>query len=65
MFDGGCPLPPGTEIPPMSPVEQLFFCVFLIWAAVSLLSLLLPRPWFKALFKIAYPFMPDKLDDSR
>jgi hypothetical protein len=31
--------------------------------AVSLLSMLLPRPWFVALFKIAYPFMPDKLED--
>jgi hypothetical protein len=28
----------------------------------ALLSLLLPRPWFVALFKIAYPWMPDKLE---
>jgi hypothetical protein len=62
MFDGGCPLLLGTEIPPASPGEQLLFCIFLVWAAVSLLSLLLPRPWFKALFKFAFPFMPDKLE---
>lgn len=61
MLDGVAPLPPGTEIPPMSTGEQIFNCIFLVWITVTLLALLLPRRWFVALFKIAYPFMPDKL----
>jgi hypothetical protein len=27
------------------------------------LSLLLPRSWFIALFKIAFPFMPERVED--
>ena len=60
-FDGGCPMPLG-DYPPVPPGEQLFFCICIVWMAVSLLAMLLPRPWFVALFKIAYPFMPDKLE---
>ena len=60
-FDGSSPIPPCPNCPPMSTGEQIFNCIFLVWMGVTLLALLLPRPWFVALFKIAYPFMPDKL----
>ena len=63
MLDGAAVPPPGDyPCPPMSTGEQIFFCIATVWMAVTLLALLLPRPWFVALFKIAYPFMPDKLE---
>jgi hypothetical protein len=52
LFDG-CPIPPG---------EQLFLSIFFVWIGVALLSMLLPRPWFVALFKIAFPWMPSELN---
>jgi len=30
---------------------------------LALLSLLLPRSWFIALLKIAFPFMPERVED--
>jgi hypothetical protein len=55
------PLPP----PPFAPVPSLgfpeFFLLFqlVFWG----LALLLPRAWFCWLFKLAFPFLPDKLED--
>ncbi len=65
IFDGG-PIPP-YELPPVGPGEMPFDCIVLAWMFVAHISLFLPRPWFLALFKIAYPFMPEKLkrDDDR
>jgi hypothetical protein len=34
----------------------------LLWST-ALLSFFLPRPLFCKLFKIAFPFMPDRLED--
>jgi len=31
---------------------------------LTLLSFLLPRRWFVALFRIAFPFMPEKLEEK-
>jgi hypothetical protein len=56
--------PPGIETPPISPCEQLISCVVLSAIAVGLFSFLLPRPIFLTLFKIAFPFMPERLEDS-
>jgi hypothetical protein len=56
--------PPGIEPPPISLLEQLASCVVLSVIAVTLFSLLLPRPIFLKLFKIAFPFMPERLEDS-
>jgi len=40
----------------------LLECIAIVWMVVALTSLLLPRPYFVKLFKIAYPFMPDNLE---
>ena len=56
--------PPGIETPPISPFEQFVACVVLSVIAVTLFSFLLPRPIFLKLFKIAFPFMPERLEDS-
>jgi hypothetical protein len=60
MFDGGCPIPSG-DYPPMGP-PSLLECICFVWISVMLLSTVLPRPWFVAVFKAAFPFMPDKLE---
>lgn len=65
MFQFPCPLPPGTEPPPpMGSSEQLFFCLMLVWMAVMLLSMCLPRPMFLWVFRMLYPWMPEKLHDD-
>lgn len=56
-------VPPGAEIPPPTLFDQ--FCGFLVlymWA-LALIGFLLPRPVFVALFRIAFPFMPERLED--
>ncbi len=54
---------PIPDEPPVSSGERLVACILIVWMLVTLLSLLLPRPWFVSLFKVAFPFMPDKLED--
>lgn len=59
------PIPSDFELPPPSRLEQ--FCSFL---AVYLMvlgwaSLLLPRSWFMALLRIAFPFLPESLEQFR
>ena len=56
--------PPGIETPPISPFEQLVSCVVLSVIAVTLFSFTLPRPLFCKLFKIAFPFMPERIGDD-
>jgi hypothetical protein len=52
---------PADEIPAPNSFDQLVSCLFIVLMAVFLLSMLLPRKHFVALFKIAFPWMPDKL----
>ena len=52
---------PSDEIPAPSSLDQLVACLFIAMMAVLLLSMLLPRKQFLALFRIAFPWMPDKL----
>jgi len=52
---------PSDEIPTPTSFDQLVACLFITMMAVFLLSMLLPRKQFAALFKIAFPWMPDKL----
>ena len=59
MFDGGDPLPEG--FPKLGPPD-LFCCILIAWMIVALLSFLLPRRYFVRLFKIAFPFFPDKIE---
>jgi hypothetical protein len=60
MLQFPAPLPPG-EIPPPTSFEEFVACLFITMMAVFLFSMLLPRKHFVALFKIAFPWMPDKL----
>jgi hypothetical protein len=59
------PFPPGTEIPPLSPFESFvsFFLAYLL--LLGLFSLCLPRPWFVTIFRTAFPFMPERLEDFK
>ena len=55
--------PPGIETPPISAFEQLISCFVLSVIATTLISFVLPRPVFCKLFRIALPFMPERLED--
>jgi hypothetical protein len=61
MLQFPAPFPP-DEIPEPTSSEQLVTCLFIAMMAVFLLSMLLPRKHFVALFKIAFPWMPEKLE---
>jgi hypothetical protein len=61
MLQFPAPLPPG-DIPPLTAVERLMTCFFITTMGVFVFSMLLPRKHFVALFKIAFPWMPDKLE---
>ncbi len=63
MFQLPFDYPPGTEIPPRNLFEQVGGFAVIYLCLLTLISFLLPRPWFVALFKIAFPFMPDRLED--
>jgi hypothetical protein len=54
MLQFPAPLPSG-EIPPPTSFEELVTCLFITTTAVFLLSMLLPRKHFVALFRIAFP----------
>jgi hypothetical protein len=58
------PYPPGTEVPPPSQFDQMCGFAVLYLFVLTLLSFLLPRRCFVALFKIAFPFMPEKLQEK-
>jgi hypothetical protein len=56
------PLLSGDSLPSLTALEQFVsFVAHLVFLAS--LSLLLPRSWFIALFKIAFPFMPERVED--
>ena len=57
------PVPPGTPEDIPGQTEQFVSFVVLSVIAVALFSFLLPRPIFCKLFKIAFPFMPERLED--
>jgi len=61
MLQFPAPLPPDETSAPTS-FEQLVTCLFITMMAVFLLSMLLPRKHFLALFKIAFPWMPEGLE---
>jgi len=63
MLQFPAPLPPG-EIPPLTCFEQFILCVALVAMSTALLSFFLPRPLFCKLFKIAFPFMPERIGDD-
>jgi hypothetical protein len=53
---------PSDEIPAPTSCGQLVACLFITMMAVFLLSMLLPRKQFVALFRIAFPWMPENLE---
>ena len=63
MLQFPAPLPPGCEVPPPSPLEEFIACLMLAGIAATLISFLLPRPIFCKLFRIAFPFVPERLED--
>ena len=59
------PVPPEFEAPPpMSSFGQFIAYLVLSLITVSLISFLLPRPLLCKLFKIAFPFRPERLGDD-
>jgi hypothetical protein len=59
-----CPVPPEFEAPPpLSSFEQLILCFLLVGVATAWLSFFLPRPLFCKLLRIAFPFLPERLED--
>jgi hypothetical protein len=56
------PLLSGDSLPSLTALEQFVSFVAHLVSLASL-SLLLPRSWFIALFKIAFPFMPERVED--
>jgi hypothetical protein len=54
--------PPGSEVPPLTHLEQIFGFAVLYLLLLSLISFVLPRPWFVMLFRIVFPFMAGKLE---
>jgi hypothetical protein len=56
--------PSDVELPFPTQIEQ--FCTFgLYLTLLGLASLLLPRSWFLALVRIAFPFLPESLEQVR
>lgn len=60
------PYPPGTEVPPPTAFDQICGFAVTYLLMLTLISFLLPRRWFVALFRIAFPFMPERMgaDDA-
>jgi len=58
------PLPddPSFANLPLTAFEQFVGCVVLVVVATTLFSFLLPRPLFFKLIKIAFPFLPERLE---
>ena len=59
------PFPSDLELPPPTQFEQ--FCSFLTlyFVLLGLASLLLPRSWFVALMRTAFPFLPENSEQFR
>jgi hypothetical protein len=64
MLQFPCPLPPSSDIPQPSTAERFFACLLLVGIAASLISFLLPRPLFRKLVKIAFPFLPERIGED-
>ena len=59
------PFPPDLELPAPARFEQFCSVLALYLLLLALGTLLLPRPWFVALMKIAFPFLPERLEGFR
>ena len=57
--------PSGVELPAPTQIEQYCSFLALYLVLLGLASLLLPRTCLLSLLKIAFPFLPDELDQFR
>jgi len=58
-----CPVSPGPPDHIPTQIDQFISLVMLSVITVSSISFLLPRPLLCKLFRIAFPFMPERLED--
>ena len=61
MIQFPCPLPPDTAEHVPTQAEQFFTCLLVVAIAASLISFFLPRPLFRKLLRVAFPFMRERL----
>jgi hypothetical protein len=59
------PFPSDVELTPPTQIEQFCSFVGLYLSLLGLASLLLPRSWFVTLVRIAFPFLPESLEQFR
>lgn len=55
---------PGSALPPPTHFEQVCGFAVLYFFLLTLISFLLPRPWFVVLFKIAFSLMPERIEEN-
>ena len=58
------PFPSDVELPPPTQFEQFSSFLALYLVLLGLSSLLLPRSWFLELMKIAFPFLPERVQED-
>ena len=58
-------IPPGSRVPKATGFERFTAFLTLYFLHLSLIALTLLRAWFLALFKVAFPFMPECLEEDR
>jgi hypothetical protein len=64
MIQFPAPCPSDCTPPPLSSFEQFVVCLVLSGYAATFIFLTLPRPLFCKLFRIAFPFLPERLGDE-
>lgn len=62
MLQFPCPVPPDAPEHVPTQAEQFFACLLLVAIAASLISFFLPRPLFRKLLRVAFPFLPEHLE---
>lgn len=58
------PFPSDIELPAPTQFMQFGSFLTLYFILLGLTSLLLPRHWFVTLVRIAFPFLPERLEDN-
>ena len=64
MFQFPIETPPGTELPPPTAFDRFAAFMLLYFFLLSLVTFVLPRPWFLWCFRTLFPFMPERLDED-
>jgi hypothetical protein len=58
------PFPSDVELPPPTQIEQFVSFLAAYLMALAWTSLVLPRPWFMVLMKVAFPFLPETFPEN-